>query len=308
MKRKLNLDEEDALSIASEDEIQSNLSQSESDQESNNVDSGSECDSDITQEMINVDFAFNSPVESDYHALKNLLNQLFSTDAQDLELGSLADSIIALQFRATVIRADSNDNDDSSVNDPLAISCCIPLNDQSWCRNLKQFIQKKLKQSKDKQSANAFRKALESDQHCYIFISERLTNMPTEVAGPLSKLALDEVSKDNDAKYILYISKTYKAVKYTSMEDVNGDIDASDLPQFANEEDSVLSELAEARLTYQPKQTESSRVPDASASFYDGIGAVDQREVMLFTTDQFKSALSQVIDFCGFDPSQIDSS
>ncbi|KAI3640654.1 hypothetical protein MIR68_001532 [Amoeboaphelidium protococcarum] len=308
MKRKLNLNEEDALSIASGDEIESNWSQNESDSESNSVDSGSECDSDITQEMINVDFAFNSPIESDYHALKNLLNQLFSTDAQDLELGSMADSIIALQPCATVIRADSDDNDDGSLNDPLAISCCIPFNDQSWCRNLKQFIQKKLKQSKDKQSTDAFRKALEIDQHCYIFINERLTNMPTEVAGPLSKLVMDEVFKEKDAKYILYISKTYKAVKYTSIEDMNGDIDASDLPRFANEEDSVLSELAEARFSYQPKQTESSRVPDASASFYDGIGAVDQREVMLFTTDQFKSALSQVIDFCGFDPSQIDSS
>lgn len=61
--------------------------------------------------------------------------------------------------------------------------------------------------------------------------------------------------------------------------------DVDDFPTWANEEDMILIEHCTQQFEYQLQRTESSRVPDAQGSFYDGVGVQESRVVMAFTRE-----------------------
>lgn len=63
------------------------------------------------QGIINVDFDFFNPHEGDYHATKNLLNQLFQNDAQLLAVEGLTELLIGQTQIGTTVKTDGLDAD-----------------------------------------------------------------------------------------------------------------------------------------------------------------------------------------------------
>lgn len=70
---------------------------------------------------MNVDLDFFNFIDTDYLAIKNLLVQLFSHDAKDLDLAGLADHLVEQEVEVgTGIKSDGEESD------PLAIIGALP--------------------------------------------------------------------------------------------------------------------------------------------------------------------------------------
>lgn len=74
---------------------------------------------------MDVDFDFYNPDEIDYHAIKKLLTQLFSSDAELLNLGDFADIMIEENQVGTTVKVDDQ------KSDPYALLSIINLNQQN---------------------------------------------------------------------------------------------------------------------------------------------------------------------------------
>ena len=62
--------------------------------------------------MVNVDFEWFDPQPAvDFHGLKNLLRQLFDTDAQIFDLSALADLILSQPLLGSTVKVDGNESD-----------------------------------------------------------------------------------------------------------------------------------------------------------------------------------------------------
>lgn len=81
---------------------------------------------------MDVDFDFYNPDEIDYHAIKKLLTQLFSSDAELLNLGDFADIMIEENQVGTTVKVDDQ------KSDPYALLSIINLNQQNVIERLLQ--------------------------------------------------------------------------------------------------------------------------------------------------------------------------
>lgn len=75
-----------------------------------------------TAQTIDIDFEFFSPAPLDYHSLKLLLSQLLSHDAASLDLGSIADLILAQNELGSCVKTDGEEGD------PYAVLSVLNLN------------------------------------------------------------------------------------------------------------------------------------------------------------------------------------
>ena len=62
-------------------------------------------------EIINVDFDFFDPKESDFHSIKTLLRQLFSSDSEFFELSELTELIVNQPSVGTTVKVDGSESD-----------------------------------------------------------------------------------------------------------------------------------------------------------------------------------------------------
>ncbi|CAJ0755419.1 10877_t:CDS:2, partial [Entrophospora sp. SA101] len=63
------------------------------------------------EEIINVDFDFFDPKDSDFHSIKTLLKQLFSSDSELFELSELTELIVNQPSVGTTVKVDGSDSD-----------------------------------------------------------------------------------------------------------------------------------------------------------------------------------------------------
>lgn len=81
-----------------------------------------------------MDFDFFNPESVDYHALKRLLNQLFSSDAEDLNVGEIVDIMLEENHVGTTVKVDGQESD------PYAILTTINMQDKKVERNEKETM------------------------------------------------------------------------------------------------------------------------------------------------------------------------
>lgn len=87
------------------------------------VEKEKEEEEDFSGEIVDVDFEFKDPVEIDFHAIKNLLRNLFDSDADNFHLSHLSDMILdTKKHYGTTIKVDQGEN-----ADPYAIFSVLDL-------------------------------------------------------------------------------------------------------------------------------------------------------------------------------------
>ena len=148
-------------------------------------DSGS---SDNLEDIINIDFDFQSLKEIDFHGIKTLLRQSFGDDAECIELSGLADRLIQQDSVGTAVKVDEEDHD------PYALVSVINLTankEQSDVQSLTRYLlEKSRKHSKEH---DKFTRLLSSDKQLGIVMNDRLINMPPQIAPPMFRMLLEEL-------------------------------------------------------------------------------------------------------------------
>ena len=142
---------------------------------------------------MDVDFDFYNPDDIDYHALKKLLTQLFSSDAELLNLGDFADIMIEENQVGTTVKVDEQNSD------PYALLSIINLNQQKEKEGVKQLCQYLTNKCPKKNDTlfKAVKKilSLSSEHHVGWVVSERFINMPVEIMAPMYTMLQEELKK-----------------------------------------------------------------------------------------------------------------
>ncbi|CDO95065.1 unnamed protein product [Kluyveromyces dobzhanskii CBS 2104] len=164
------------------------------------------------QEVVNIDFDFfNGNPDVDFHALKNLMRQLFGPqESNRIQLSALADLI--LESPITTIKTDGKESD------PYCFLSFIDYKankDSDYAKYLRKV---------DTKLATFLQTIDQSNKTCALVMSERLINMPPEVVPPLYNITLEDVkvALGDDQTYDFYLIASRKY-------EVNFDMDEDDL-------------------------------------------------------------------------------
>lgn len=139
-----------------------------------------------SQDVVDVDFEFFDPKPEDYHGVKALLRSYLDDTAWDL--GGFVDLIISQTTVGTVIKTAEDES-------PIGVITALNLGrykGHTCIKNIWQFLHSKCNSKADASELEAV-----FEKHPYdvgLLVSERLINIPEELAPPLHQGLFDEVS------------------------------------------------------------------------------------------------------------------
>jgi protein BCP1 len=256
-------------------------------------------DDDEDVNMIDVDFDFFDLAPIDFHALNTLLKQLMGPDAVKFELGALADLLLANKIGSS-IKVDGEDSD------PYAFLTVLNMDvhkEHEQLKLIKDYLLSKVRKN-DKMHATLSKAGAQVG----LLFSERLINMPVEVAGPLYRILGEEISarqqsgKDSDKQYNLshYLlwSKSYTETISKLDEEDDRPRKKGKQKQTANKEvfyfhpeDEILIKHASHHTSF--PYSNAAPESDSKRAFHDfGIHPVG--ELILLTKDQLAKAIQEI--------------
>ncbi|KAI8636527.1 p21-C-terminal region-binding protein-domain-containing protein [Parasitella parasitica] len=260
------------------------------------------------QEIVDVDFDFYNPDDIDYHALKKLLTQLFSSDAELLNLGDFADIMIEENQVGTTVKVDDQ------KSDPYAILSIINLTHQKEREGVKQlctYLSNKCPR-KNEALLKAVKEILSlasADMHVGWVVSERFINMPVEIMAPMYTMLQEELKnavKEQEAyvfEWYMFISKTYKEVASTIDEDgeepqpkKSKQADSSETFYFQSE-DEIIAKYAEYQYDFRFTNNEKEQAADSRRVFSD-FGIAPARKLLLVHKSKFDDMVNEITKTC----------
>lgn len=229
----------------------------DSDIDVSSTESGSDDDGDDgMEEVVNIDFDFFSGnPDVDFHALKNLLRQLFGPqESNRIQLSKLADLI--LQSPTTTIKTDGPESD------PYCFLSFIDYKEHNESDYAKYLRKTDSRLATFLQTMDA-----STDKSCALVMSERLINMPPEVVPPLYRITLEDVSTSlgNDEHYDFYliVSRKYE-VNFDTQSDEDSEEEQArerskkrvkqDEVDYFHVEDGFLEKRAKIQFSSQPRK------------------------------------------------------
>ncbi|KAG8859058.1 Mss4p nuclear export [Tulasnella sp. 330] len=189
-------------------------------------DSGSEVD------LVNVDFEFFDPRETDYLAIKRLLRQLLQLDAEDLHLNDLTDLILSQPLVGTTVKTDGIESD------PYAFLTVLNMNVHKDHPSIKALVSYLLAKATGNPAAQAALRSIigpealasSSSRHVGLLLGERMINMPVQIIPPMYRMLGDEIRMANDDKepynfdHYIVLSRLYKITE-ADVSSMTDDID-----------------------------------------------------------------------------------
>ncbi|KAF4996745.1 hypothetical protein FGRMN_4308 [Fusarium graminum] len=180
-----------------------------------NVDKMDEDSSDDEDfDMVNVDFEwFNFDPEVDFHGTKTLLRQLFDVDANLFNMSALSDLVLSQPTIGSTIKVDGKANDAYAL---LTVLNTAVHQDKEPMKDIIKYLAEK---AQTNSSLAPVADVLNSGKHVGLIFSERLINMPSELAPPLYSMLIDEVEaavedkEPYDFSHYLILSKTYQELE-----------------------------------------------------------------------------------------------
>ncbi|KAG9253393.1 p21-C-terminal region-binding protein-domain-containing protein [Emericellopsis atlantica] len=165
-------------------------------------------------DVVNVDFEwFNFDNDIDFEGTKGLLRQLFDVDANLFNMSALTDLILSQPTIGSTVKVDGKSTD--------AYALCTVLNLAEHAQKEPiEAISKYLAQkARTNESLSAIPPLIEGKKQVGLVFSERLINVPGEIAPPLHSMLIDEVGAAVEDKepyeftHYLILSKTYQEVE-----------------------------------------------------------------------------------------------
>ncbi|KAM0563658.1 hypothetical protein ACHAPJ_001384 [Fusarium lateritium] len=165
-------------------------------------------------DMVNVDFEwFNFDPEVDFHGTKTLLRQLFDVDANLFNMSALSDLVLSQPTVGSTIKVDGK------ANDAYALLTVLNTAVHKAKEPMNDIVKYLVEKAQSNSSLAPIAGVLNSDKHVGLVFSERLINMPSELAPPLYSMLIDEVEAAVEDKepynfsHYLILSKTYQELE-----------------------------------------------------------------------------------------------
>ncbi|KAJ2972476.1 hypothetical protein NUW58_g9178 [Xylaria curta] len=258
-------------------------------------DSDSSDDEDF--DMVNVDFEwFNFNEKIDFHGTKSLIRQLFDVDANLFDVSALADLILSQPSIGSTVKTDGEESD------PFAFVTALNVQEHRQKKPMTQLIQYLSEKAKANESLAPIPELLASGQHVGIVLSERLINMPSEIAPPLYSMLTEEIKdavEDNEPyefTHYLIVSKTYHEIESALVEErkkKKGKQDAT--LYYFHPEDEVLQKHAMAYGSY-PFTKIDEAVADSKRAFQE-MGVMPMGSMILIEASKFATAIKAVGEY-----------
>ncbi|TGJ78831.1 hypothetical protein E0Z10_g9934 [Xylaria hypoxylon] len=258
-------------------------------------DSDSSDDEDF--DMVNVDFEwFNFNEKIDFHGTKSLIRQLFDVDASLFDVSALADLILSQSSIGSTVKTDGEEAD------PFAFLTALNVQEHRQKKPVTQLVEYLSEKARATESLAPIPRLLASGQHIGLILSERLINMPSEVAPPLYNMLIEEIQDAVDDKepyeftHYLIISKRYHEIESTLSEErkkKKGKQDAA--LYYFHPEDEVLQKHATAYGSY-PFTKIDDAVADSKRAFQE-MGVMPMGSMILIEASKFADAVKAVGEY-----------
>lgn len=248
--------------------------------------------------MVNVDFEwFNYDAEVDFHGVKTLLRQLFDVDANLFNMSALADLVLSQPTIGSTIKVDGKATDAYAML--TALNTFVHREKEPMRDVLKYLVEK----AQTNPSLAAITSLVNAGKHIGLIFSERLINMPSELAPPLYSMLIDEIEAAVEDKepyefsHYLILSKTYQEleskidVENQKRKKAKGD---SQIYYF-HAEDEVLQKHAVAYGNFNYTK-EDEVVADSKRAFQE-MGVKAQGHLILIEAGKFQGAIKAVNDY-----------
>jgi len=264
-------------------------------------DSGSDEDVD----MVNVEFEwFNFAPEIDFLGVKTLLRQLFDVDSQLVDLSALTDLVLSQPTIGSTVKVDGKETD------PYAFLTILNLQehrDKDIVKHLSKYLTEK---SKDVPGLAKLGELLSSlTAQVGLILTERLINVPSEIAPPMYAMLIDEIEAAVEDKepyeftHYLILSKTYLEIASALDQEENPrqkkSKSKSDKETFYfHPEDEVLQRHALGFGGFQYTNDEGEGKADSKRAFQD-LGIKPQGHIILIESKKFEQAVSAASSYLG---------
>ncbi|KAI1853108.1 hypothetical protein JX265_011389 [Neoarthrinium moseri] len=229
---------------------------------------------------------------------ESLLRQLLDVDSQLFDISGLADLILSQPTIGSTVKTDGKEAD------PYAMLTALNLQEHRAKKPLADLIQYLGEKAKATESLSALPELLASGQHVGLVLSERLINMPSEIAPPMYNLLADEVEAavEDGEPYVfshyLVLSKTYHEVESTldveERRKKKGKV-AEPATYYFHPEDEVLQKHALAHGSYAFTKNDEA-VADSKRAFQE-MGIVSKGHLILIEAGKFGGAIKAMNEY-----------
>ncbi|KAI1335825.1 p21-C-terminal region-binding protein-domain-containing protein [Xylariaceae sp. FL0016] len=259
-------------------------------------DSDSSDDEDF--DMVNVDFEwFNFNDKIDFHGTKSLIRQLFDVDGALFDVSALADLILSQPTIGSTVKTDGEEAD------PFAMLTTLNLQVHKDKKPIAELIKYITEKAKSTESLAQIPELLTSGKHVGLVLSERLINMPSEIAPPMYNMLIDEVEAAVEDKepyeftHYLIISKTYHEIESTlDIEERKRKKGKQDSTLFYfHPEDEVLQKHALAYGNY-PFTKIDDAIADSRRAFQE-MGVMPRGSMILIEASKFADATKAISEY-----------
>jgi protein BCP1 len=250
-------------------------------------------------DVVNVEFEwFNFDQDVDFQGTKTLLRQLFDVDSTLFDISGLADLILSQPTVGSTVKVDGK------ANDAYAFLTALNTFEHREKKPMADLIKYLVNKAKTNSSLESIPDLLSNDSHVGLIFSERLINMPSEIAPPMYSMLMDEIEAAVEDKepyefsHYLIISKTYQEVES------NLEIETERKKKKAKEEasifyfhaeDEVLHKHALAHGSFQYTKSEET-VADSKRAFQE-TGVMAQGHMILIEASKFGGAVKAINDY-----------
>ncbi|KAI0889226.1 p21-C-terminal region-binding protein-domain-containing protein [Annulohypoxylon maeteangense] len=249
-------------------------------------------------DMVNVDFEwFNFDPEIDFHGTKSLLRQLLDIDAALFDISGLADLILSQPTIGSTVKVDGKETD------AYAFLTALNLHEHREKKPLADLAKYISQKAGTNQALAGIPELLSSGKHVGLVLSERLINMPSEIAPPMYGMLIDEIEAAVEDKepyefsHYLIISKTYHEIESTlDVEERKRKKGKQDATMFYfHPEDEVLLKHAAAYGSYDFTKIDEA-IADSKRAFQE-MGVMPRGFMILIEASKFADAAKAISEY-----------
>ncbi|KAI1431892.1 p21-C-terminal region-binding protein-domain-containing protein [Xylaria sp. CBS 124048] len=270
----------------------------EEEEEDEEDDDDDESSDDEDFDMVNVDFEwFNFNESIDFQGTKSLIRQLFDVDATLFDVSGLADLILSQPTIGSTVKTDGEEAD------AFAFLTALNVQEHRQKKPMVQLVEYLSAKAKAIESLAPVPELLASGKQVGIVLSERLINMPSEIAPPLYNMLIDEIEaaiedkEPYDFTHFLIVSKTYQEIESTldvgERKKKKGRQEAS--MYYFHPEDEILQKHAVAFGSYTFTRIDEN-VADSKRAFQE-MGVMPMGSMILIEASKFAEAIRAVGDY-----------
>ncbi|XP_014281755.1 protein BCCIP homolog [Halyomorpha halys] len=277
--------------------------------ESDNSSENEEGEEYTGQEEIQVEFEGRNPIDSDFHGIKQLLQQLFLK--AHLNLSELTELIIGQSFVGSVVKQSDNEVDDDDEDDPndvFGITTVVNLTEKQNIECISQLrtllVELSTEHGTDRCSTMIRTLLSDSSKPLGLVINERFVNIPAQISVPLLDSLCKEIKKACEKKmaydftYYIFICKLYKVDGKTKGKKKNrkgqNPIEEQDVI-WSNPEEELLDEVADMKFEFSVKNETDSGL--SGNWLEDDISMTPFRRVILLDAKKLEPLISRIQEF-----------